>query len=154
MTTRRFRYALEALLRKRRSDWRTVKGEEMAAGRVVDDRRAEVDRAQGGVAGTEQLLRQARRGGSAIDPEQQHLLGNYLAHQRLVLAERCAALARAREVRERISANLADISRGIKSLEKHRARREADHRAAEGRREEHVLDELWLLGRARRRETD
>lgn len=154
MSARRFRYPLEALLKKKRSDWKTVKVEEVTASRVVDNRRADVDQARDGIDEVEQLLRHARRDGTGIDVVQQHLLGNYLTYQRSVLVRRQQALQQAREVHGRIRSNLDGVARGIKSLEKHRVGREAEHRTAQRQLEQKNLDELWLLGRRKKGETD
>lgn len=149
MSSERFRYALEALLRRRRADWKTVKMEEAQAGSIVDRRNDEVDQAKGGVAETEQLLRQERRDGAAIDPRREHLLGGYLSLQRKGLEDSQRALKSARDMHERIRTNLEGISRGIKSLEKHREGREIEHKFEQGNREQKRVDELWLLRRRR-----
>jgi hypothetical protein len=148
MAAARFRYTLDALLRKRRSDWKTLKQEEVQAGRVVDSRQVEAQRARGTVAQAERLLRAGRRDGATIDPARQLRLSGYLAQQRAALADRERALAQAREVRERIRANLEGVARGIMSLEKQRAAREADYRREQGYVEQRRADELWLLGRS------
>jgi flagellar export protein FliJ len=149
MSSERFRYALDALLRRRRSDWKTAKMEETQASRVVERRDEEVGQARHGVAETEELLRETRRGGAAIDPARWHLLSGYLSLQRKSLEDRQRALTRAQEVHERIRSGLETISRGIKSLEKHRDHREADHKIEQGNREQKRVDELWLLRRRR-----
>ena len=95
MAESRFRYVLDALLRKRRSDWKTVKLEEATAAHVVERRDAEVHEVHGSVNTTEQLLRQGRRDGEAIDPLRQHILAAYLAQQRGMLTERRQALGAA-----------------------------------------------------------
>ncbi len=150
MSSERFRYALEALLRRRRSDWKTVKMEETTASKVVDDRNSEVDQARGIVEETEQSLRHARRDGVEIDPNRQHLLAGYLSLQREVLGQRQHALGQAREMHERIRTSLEGVTKGIKSLEKHREQREADHNVQQGAAEQKRVDELWLLRRRRK----
>ena len=149
MATTRFRYPLDALLRKRQSDWKSVKLEEVTAGRLVETRGTAVDQARGTLEGAEQLLRSARGAGTPIDPAQQLSLGNYLVHQRAALHEHRQALRQAQDLRERVRSNLDGISRGIKSLEKHRAARETNHRLEQDNLEQKRLDEIWLLGRSR-----
>ncbi|MFL6180642.1 MAG: hypothetical protein ACJ74E_12485 [Actinomycetes bacterium] len=143
-----FRYTFDALLRKRRSDWRTVKLEEITAARVVEHRDAEVTQTRDQVRETEYLLRQARRDGEPVDVFRERVLAAYLHHQRGMLVQRQQALEQARDVHERVRSNLEGIARGIKSLEKHRTQREADHRLLQQSIEQNRIDELWLLRQA------
>lgn len=143
-----FRYAFDALLRKRRSDWRTVKLEEITAARVLEHRDAEVTQTRDQVRETESLLRQARRDGEPVDVLRERLLAAYLHHQRGMLVQRQHVFEQARDVHERVRSNLEGIARGIKSLEKHRMRREAEHRLLQQNIEQNRIDELWLLRQA------
>ena len=145
MSKNRFHYSLEALLRKRRSDWKTVKVEETTAGEVVDRKTAEVTNTKDVVEGAEQLLRDACRDGMQIDPHRHHLLTNYLVQQRTVLKQKQQALVKAREVHDQVTENLVGIGRGIKSLEKHRTGKEEQHKFELNLQEQKVTDELWLL---------
>jgi len=145
-----FRYPLDALLRKRRSDWKTVKVEETTAGQVVDGKNAETAEAKGSVAGTEDMLRESCRDGMRIDPLRHHLLSNYLSQQRTVLKQKHQALVKAREVHERVLVNLEGIGRGIKSLEKHREGKEEEHKFERKGLEQRQTDELWLLRQGQR----
>lgn len=122
-----------------------MKLEEVAAARVVDSRHAEAEQARGSMKETEQQLRHAQRDGMHIDLLQHHLLSGYLRHQRGVLHERELALNRAHALHERVRSNLDGIARGIKSLEKHRTGREAEHRLEQSSREQKGVDELWLF---------
>lgn len=147
MSPSRFRYALDGLLRKRRADWKTVKMEETTIAQVVEQRVADANDAHRTVRETEQLLRQGRGDGETIDPLRQHIFASYLTEQRGVLGQRQQALKQARDVHEQIRSNLERIARGIRSLEKHRAQREADHRLLQEGIEQNRADELWLLQR-------
>lgn len=154
MTEKRFHYSLEALLRKRRSDWKTVKVEEATAGKVVDKKNEEVTAAKDVVDGAEQLLRDSCQSGKPIDPQRHYLLSSYLSQQRKELTQKQQALAKAREVHEKVAENLSGIGRGIKSLEKHRTGKEEQHKFELSLLEQKLTDELWLLQQGSRKGRD
>lgn len=141
-----FRYPLEPLIRKKRSDWQAVKIEEVTAGTLVDRRKTEVSKVRDDIDDAEQTLRQSWRNGMSIDPLQQQLMTTYLLQQRHLLKRHEGALEKARETHNRVLSSLETIGRGIKSLEKHRAGKEEVHQVEQSRREESAVDELWLLG--------
>jgi len=145
MAQKPFRYSLEALLRKRQFDWKAVKLEETTAERAVSHGAVRVEEARGTIEQAEELLREARRDGTPIDATRQELLLNYLGQQRLELQERQQRLQRSRDVHTQIQSNLDGIGRGIKSLEKHRAGRQAEHALTQYGIEQRGVDELWLL---------
>jgi flagellar biosynthesis chaperone FliJ len=145
MSGKRFRYPLDALLRKRRADWKTVKTEEMTASRVVERHNQEVGAVKNSIDDVERTLRDSYQEGVPIDLSRQQLLSNYLSQQRHVLEQRQKALHKAKEVYQQVVNSLEGIGRGIKSLEKHRVGKEADHKVEQYSHEQKQLDELWLL---------
>lgn len=149
--SKRFRYPLDALLRKRRADWKTVKAEEATASQVVNRQNDEVRDAASSVSSVESTLRESFQSGMRIDPLQQELLSGYLSQQRSALKQKQQALTKAQEVHQQVATSLEGIGRGIKSLEKHREGRETGHRLEQHSLEQKQVDELWLLRQRKER---
>ncbi|MBI3900275.1 MAG: hypothetical protein HY308_18580 [Gammaproteobacteria bacterium] len=143
--TKRFRYSLDPLLKKRQMDWSIVKVEEANAKSVVAKKENELKGIEGVIDETETLLRQSGEQGATIDRERQQSILNYLAFRHQDLNEKRKQLEQANKVHQQISRNLGTIRQGIKALEKHQSKKLGEYTDENIRREHKQLDELWLI---------
>jgi hypothetical protein len=148
---RRFKYQLQALLKKRRSELDTVIAEEAAAIQALDGlnkQRADIEHA---IARAEEEMRAASRPGCAIDQEQFDLARKYLRQKREEFERKAKEVQKAEKVCEQLRRQKNAIRQGIKTLERHRETKRAEREVELRRSEQRGLDELWLLRRGSER---
>lgn len=141
----KFRYSLDPFLKKRRLDWGCVKLDEARARAVVELHKNKEVSVQDLINEVEQALRQSSKRGALIDRDLQQNMSSYLTQTYRGLGEIRKQLEQASKVHEQVTRDLNVIRQGIKALEKHKTRKQAEHSQEARRREYNQLDELWLL---------
>ena len=96
----RFRYALETLLKQRRSEQDASAARERSARGVLEGHVEDTRRAQDALAGIEGALRKARLAGAPIDARQYEAAALYLVRMREALRIKARQTEKAQELHE------------------------------------------------------
>lgn len=140
-------YTLEALLKKRRWDLDAASAEITAARLAVEQRAQESNRIGQSIEELEQELRELFSGGAVIDPARQEVLSAYLDDRRQALKRKIAELKKAEQEFEQSRHRLYRIKQGVMVLEKHKEGKDREHAQQVSRKEQLLVDDLWLQRR-------
>lgn len=143
----RFRYALETLLKQRRSEQDASAARERSAQRALEGHVEDARRAQDALAGIEGALREARCAGAPIDARQHEAAALYLARMREALRVKARQTEKAQELHEQTREQLLRSVQSVRALERHRDNRRREHQRERASLAEQKQDELWLTGR-------
>ena len=141
----RFQYQLDSLLKKRGAERDEQLHERAGAQHEVEQCRVAFQAACEEVMRLEQLLRGVASFGKALDLDEQARARDYLRDCRDQAAERRVALDQAEDRLTAIEARLRVTHESIRTLERHRDGQRQDFEAQWRRREQGLMDELWLL---------
>lgn len=148
----RFRYQLESLLKKRTAERDEQLHERALAQTEMEERRSEWETVRDVVLRVEQELRGVAGFGTRLDPGEQARLRAYLQEKREEARERRQALDAAEQKLAQIDAELRTVLESIRTLEKHRDGQRNEFETEWRRREQGLMDELWLLHEGSKRE--
>jgi len=143
----RFRYALETLLKQRRSEQDASAARERSARGVLEGHVEDTRRAQDALAGIEGALRKARLAGAPIDARQYEAAALYLVRMREALRIKARQTEKAQELHEQTREQLLRSVQSVRALERHRDNRRREHQRERASLAEQKQDELWLTGR-------
>ena len=147
MAAGRFRYALEPLLKKRRSERDASAAQERSARGLLKAHTEQARAAALALSGVESALRESLQAGASIDPRRQEALSGYLAVARDALRAKSGHAAKAGELHEQTQRALLRALQEARALELHRENRQREHRRERRQLAEHKQDELWLTRR-------
>jgi hypothetical protein len=142
----RFRYALETLLKQRRSEQDASAARERSARGVLEGHVEDTRRAQDALAGIEGALRKARLAGAPIDARQYEAAALYLVRMREALRIKARQTEKAQELHEQTREQLFALgavgARARAAPLTNRPPRE--HQRERASLAEQKQDELWL----------
>jgi hypothetical protein len=148
----RFQYQLDSLLKKRTAERDELLHERSGAQAEVNVRQSVWEEVRNEVDRLEQELRGVAGFGMTLDPEEQARLRVYLRDRREDAAAKQRTLDEAEQALAGIEAALRVAQESIRTLEKHRAGQRSEFEAQWRRREQGLMDELWLLHEGSKRE--
>ena len=148
---RRFKYQLEALLKKRRSELDAAIAEEAAAVQALEGMKKQRAQIEDSIARTEEEMRAASSPGRPIEQEKLDLARKYLRQKREELERKEQEVQKAEKLCEQLRQQKNTIRQSIKTLERHREAKRTEREFELRRAEQRGLDELWLLRRGSER---
>jgi flagellar export protein FliJ len=152
-SSRRFRYQLESVLRKRESDSEQLRHRQAEVRMRLDDCTQALEAVQNSMEQVETQLRGTSREGAAIDPDQQTRLQTYLKMLRTDHAAKKKKLDAVQVEYDDVCAEVRTAQKEIKTLEKHRDGRRSEFDAHWNRKDQSAADELWLLRKPIKRQS-
>lgn len=148
---RKFRYSLDALLKKRRWELDSLRAEEQAARGVREQHQAECAVLTDTISAVEAELRSEQAPDRPIRPELYQVLGGFLRHKRESLTEAQERLASAEREHEDAVNRVVAMKQSLRALERHREAKENEFRTEQDREAIRASDELWILRSGTRR---
>jgi chromosome segregation ATPase len=146
----KFRYSLNALLRKRRSEFDTVMAELAEASAQRERRRQELGRDRASLQGLEDLQRTLCRQGHVIDVDARMRVHLCIHAAVVQVNERIKELERADARFETLLGRVSAARQAVRALEDHRDSRRRLFDAACMRRDHAIADELYLANQQSR----
>lgn len=152
--TRRFTYALEAVRLQRSWSLMELRLELAQRNEALARQEREVDRRARQAEDVRQAWRELAGPERALRPDTLAAYSGYLARLERELEDARGALAASQREREAHAALVAQASRELDAVERHKADRRADFVAAQGKTQMRDADDHWSILRNRRAHAD
>ena len=137
-------YSLKGLLTVRQGDLDVARLETNKAREVLDRTAEECRRIGMTIAEHEDELRAVCECGGTIDPGRHAALSSFLKDRRQALQKQSEALRQAEQAYELSRNQLHKVKQGVMVLEKHKEGKQLEYRTEADRREQQILDDMWL----------
>jgi hypothetical protein len=140
----RFRYGLQALLRKRCAELDLVREELAVANERLETHTRALEAQAAQVAQLEIYQRDLSRGGASIDVEERKRLHDCLRSAVLQKAQQAVQVEQARQQQESVLAQVRAARQALKAIERHREQSQEQFNVEQLRKALLVTDELHL----------
>lgn len=147
---KKFRYSLDALVKKNACDISALRLEEKKALEALERKSGEVQEIISSINNLEQDLRKANQENSSIVPEKYTNTRDYLDRLHEILRQTILEVDKARAVTDGVLDQLKQTSSVKKGLENHKARTKKHYERERARAEFKESDGIWL---SRRKDT-
>jgi flagellar export protein FliJ len=137
-------YSLKGLLTVRQGDLDVARLETNKTRDVLERAAEECRRVGMTIAEAEEELRATCGRGVTIDPTRHAALSSFLKDRRQALQKLAIELRQAEQAYELSRNQLHSVKQGVMVLEKHKEGKQLEYRTEANRREQQLLDDMWL----------
>jgi flagellar export protein FliJ len=138
-------YTLKGLLTMRRGDLDLSRVETTKARDVLDQAAEDARRIGLTISEIEEELRAVCETGATIDPGRHAALSGFLKDRRQAMLKQMTELRNAEQLYEQSRNRLHRVKQGVMVLEKHKETKQQESEIEASRREQKLMDDMWLL---------